>query len=82
MYAVKYQYALWAQGEICTGPYFVCEGWALNISLFKVILKVNEYLNKCDCLPRAWNNTVDDKDTLKVEVIDGRVRRWNKANNK
>ena len=53
MYAVKYYYALRVQGEICSRHYFVREGWALNISLFKVTLKVNEYLNKCDCLPRA-----------------------------
>ena len=79
MYVVKYYYALRVQGEICSRHYFVREGWALNISLFKVTLKVNEYLNKCDCLPRAQNNTVDDKDTLKVEIIDGQVRRWNKA---
>ena len=63
---------------MCSRPYFVREGFSFDVSMFKVTLKVNEYLNKCDCLPE-YGTTPDDKVTLKVEKIDGQVRRWSKV---
>ena len=54
---------MWAQGpgrkerNVVGIISYVKDYFAFDISLFKVTFKVNEYLNKCDCLPRAWNNT-------------------------